>query len=103
MEIGDIVYLAFATVIVIICLHLGAFWVSRVIQPPKARIVYVDRPTAPPAPPLPPSPPPQPIYTAEPTQQTAQVPTYEQPPIPQPSNPTPPMGLPPPIETRATK
>jgi len=103
MEIGDIVYLAFATIIVIICLHLGAFWVSRVIQPPKARIVYVDRPAPPPAPLLPPTPPPQPVYTAEPAQQTAQVPTYEQPPIPQPSNASPMSVLPPPIETRAAK
>jgi len=99
MELTDIVYLAFATVAVIICLHVGVFWVSRLIQPPKPRVVYVERPAPPPqfisAPPPPPpvAPPPQ----------TVQVPTYEQPPIPQPSNPAPRMELPPPIETRQTK
>jgi len=95
MELTDIVYLAFATVAVIICLHVGVFWVSRLIQPPKPRVVYVERerPAAPPPPPPP----------VAPLPQTVQVPTYEQPPIPQPSNPAPRMELPPPIETRQTK
>ena len=43
MEISDIVYLAFATVMVIVVLHIGVFWISRTIQAPKPKIVYVDR------------------------------------------------------------
>ena len=43
MEISDIVYLAFATVMVIVVLHIGVFWISRMIQAPKPKIVYVDR------------------------------------------------------------
>jgi len=43
MEISDIVYLAFSTIMVVVILHVGVFWVSRLIQPPKPKIVYVDR------------------------------------------------------------
>ena len=93
MDIGDIIYLAFATLLVIILLHLGVFWVSRVIQPPKPKIVYVPQPA--------PSPPPQQVYK-EPVQ-TLQVPTYDPPPVAAPSGPVPMGQLPPPLETRQTK
>jgi len=129
MEISDIVYLAFATIMVIVILHVGVFWVSRLIQPPKPKIVYVDRapsiipeivsapishPQAPPPPP-----PQQPVARELP--QTMNIPTYDMPPpivqsnkpqsmaaapsydIPPPivqSNKPNPTALPPPIETR---
>jgi hypothetical protein len=100
MELTDIVYLAFATIAVIVCLHVGVFWVSRLIQPPKPRVVYVERPAPPPQQQFLPPPPPPPVAPPPPS---VQVPTYEQPPIPQPSNPAPRMELPPPMETRQTK
>jgi hypothetical protein len=100
MELTDIVYLAFATIAVIVCLHVGVFWVSRLIQPPKPRVVYVERERPAPPPQQQFVPPPPPVAPPPPA---VQVPTYEQPPIPQPSNPAPRMELPPPIETRQSK
>jgi hypothetical protein len=114
MEISDIVYLAFATLVVIIVLHIGVFWVSRMIQPPKPQIVYVDRPVPPtalipadstplPQVVLPPRVEPPPRQTAPPqAPQTLSVPTYADLPLPivQTSKSEP--QLPPPIETRET-
>jgi hypothetical protein len=103
MEISDIVYLAFATVMVIVVLHIGVFWISRMVQAPKPKIVYVDRtplpalipelqvPQAPPQIVLPPR-------VEPPTQgQTATVPTFIGMPPPA-AQPMP--ELPPPIDTR---
>ena len=93
--IENIVYTALITVVVIIVLHIGVFWVSRVIQPPKPRVVYMPAPqqynTLPPAPVAPPPPPP-PAPVAPPE---IKLPTYDSPP----AKPVPP-SLPPPIETR---
>ena len=86
MEFGDIVYLAFATLMVIVLLHISVFWVSRIIQPPKPKIVYVQ------------SPPPV-LREAPPS---IQVPTYETAPA-APAGSTPLAQLPPPIETKASK
>ena len=99
MEISDIVYLAFSTIMVVVILHVGVFWVSRLIQPPKAKIVYVDRapiqPIVPevvsapilPTPPPPVSPPPSSQSQPQPQASTARempqamsVPTYDMPP-----------------------
>ena len=92
--IENIVYTALITVVVIIVLHIGVFWVSRVIQPPKPRVVYMPAPqqynTLPPAPVAPPPPPPAPPAPPE-----IKLPTYDTPP----AKPAPP-SLPPPIETR---
>lgn len=128
MEISDIVYLAFSTIMVVVILHVGVFWVSRLIQPPKPKIVYVDR--APIVPEIVSAPilqaPPPPPHVAAPLQQpaarempqTMSVPTYDMPPPivqsnkPQgmaaaptsydmpPPNKSSPAALPPPIETR---
>jgi hypothetical protein len=102
MEISDIVYLAFATIMVIVVLHIGVFWISRTIQAPKPKIVYVDRT---PLPALIPDPPtvlqPQVVLPprVEPPQiqQTASVPTFIGMPPPA-AQPMP--ELPPPIDTR---
>jgi hypothetical protein len=129
MEISDIVYLAFSTIVVIVILHVGVFWVSRLIQPPKPKIVYVDR-----APPIipeivsapilhtPPAHAPIPVppsssSSSSSSQQTMSIPTYDMPPpivqsnkpqgmaasptydMPLPTKPAA-AGLPPPIETR---
>jgi hypothetical protein len=91
MEISDIVYLAFATIVVIVILHVGVFWVSRLIQPPKPKIVYVDRtPTQPIVPEVVSAPilhapsaphPPAPLQSmARDTPQTMSIPTYDMPP-----------------------
>jgi hypothetical protein len=87
------IYLAFATLLVIVLLHLGVFWVSRVIQPPKPKIVYVQQP----APVVQ-----QPVLKE--TTPSIQLPTYEQR-APEPtSSGSVPMGqLPPPLETRQSK
>ena len=104
MEISDIVYLAFSTIIVIMVLHIGVFWVSRMIQPPKPKIVYVDRtPTLPIVPEVVSAPiiPPAPVVM-EPPPQKLTVPTYDiPPPIVQTSKPEP-KGPPAPLETRNT-
>lgn len=97
MEISDIVYLAFSTIMVVVILHVGVFWVSRLIQPPKPKIVYVDRapiqpivpevvsapilPTPPPHVAPPPSSQSQPqASTAREMPQAMSVPTYDMPP-----------------------
>ena len=94
MEVGDIVYLAFATIMIIVALHVATFWIARTIQSPKPKIVYLERPQAPPPPQA------QPVYK-EPVQQI-QVPTYDAPPQPVANN-MPVGSLPPPIETRSSK
>ena len=93
----DIVYTALAALLVVVVLHVAVFWVTRFIQPPKPRIVYL--PAAQPQQPQQlqqlqqPLPPPQ----APPTP-TIQLPTYDSPPVK-----TAPPALPPPIETRESK
>lgn len=105
MEISDIVYLAFATIVVIVVLHIGVFWISRTIQPPKPKIVYVDRTPLPaliPEVQAAPPPPPQIVLPprVEPPPQTATVPMYAAmpPPVVQSTKSEP--QLPPPIDTR---
>lgn len=107
--IENLLYTALATLLVIVILHVGVFWVSRVIQPPKPRVVYMQSPpSAPPpqyntlplsapAPLLQPPPPPAPPAPE------IKLPTYDSPPAPPPAAPAAkPMlpSLPPPIETR---
>lgn len=107
MELIELLYVALGTIGILIVLHLGTFWVSRIIQPPKPKIVYVQAPQAPsPAPVQPP--PPQvapPSATLSQSPPSIQLPTYELPPSSNPQNTSvaQPMGsLPPPIETRST-
>ena len=104
--IENLLYTALATLLVIIILHVGVFWVSRVIQPPKPRVVYMQSPPLPsqyntlppaPAPPLP-APLQAPLLAppqAPPPPPEIKLPTYDSPPPPA-QKPT----LPPPIETR---
>ena len=100
--IENLLYTALASILVIVLLHIGVFWVSRVIQPPKPRVVYMQQqpqqqyntlphqvapaPLPPPPPPAPPSP-------------EIKLPTYDSPPAAN-TKPSPPSALPPPIETR---
>jgi hypothetical protein len=112
MEISDIVYLAFSTVMVVVVLHIGVFWIARVVQPPKPKVVYVDRtplpaiipPDSTPIPPAPPAivlPPRVEPPTQQPSQtQTLNVPTYAA--LPMPIVQSTKSELPPPIETRET-
>jgi hypothetical protein len=113
MELLEILYIALGTIGILIVLHLGTFWVSRIMQPPKPKIVYVQAPVqpAPPVPqPVPPQAMPQVIPQVQPpvlsqAPQSIQLPTYEIPPTINPENTSTksPMGtLPPPIETRNT-
>jgi hypothetical protein len=101
MEILDLFYIALGTVGILIVLHLSTFWIARVLQPPKPKIVYVQAP-APPAAPAP-APPPPPPTLSEPAVK-AQLPTYDVPPRgAAPSTaPGPVAALPPPLETRNT-
>ena len=94
----DIVYTALATLMVVVVLHVGVFLVTRFIQPPKPKVVYLPspapmqpqpQPQPQQLPPPPPPPPPPPSVT---------LPTYDAPP----QKPQPP-SLPPPIETRESR
>uniref|UniRef100_A0A6C0I7M6 Uncharacterized protein n=1 Tax=viral metagenome TaxID=1070528 RepID=A0A6C0I7M6_9ZZZZ len=106
MEILELFYIALGTIGVLIVLHLGTFWIARIIKPPAPKIVYVQAPPAavaappqaPQAPQAPPPPPPPPPVLSE-TTPNIQLPLYDTPPpkaVPQ-------LGaLPPPLETRNT-
>lgn len=101
----DIVYTALAALLVVVVLHIAVFSVTRFIQPPKPKVVYLPGPiqqmpmqahahpvqthqvVAPPPAPLPPPLPP-----------SVTLPTYDAPP-PKPTLPS----LPPPIETRESR
>ena len=103
--IENLLYTGLATLLVIVLLHIGVFWVSRVIQPPKPRVVYMPQPLQQ-----------QQQYNTLPTPLVQQqiippplavpapaavpdikLPTYDTPPVN--TKPAPP-SLPPPIETR---
>jgi hypothetical protein len=95
MEILELVYVSLGTIGILLFLHLATFWVARLMQPQKPKIVYVQAPQPQPQPP-----PPPPVLSQAPP--TIQLPTYDAPP----AAPTiAPVGqLPPPLETRsATK
>ena len=109
--IENLVYTALATLLVIVLLHIGVFWASRIIQPPKPKVVYMQQPqqqqqyaTLPPqvAPaPIPLPPPPMAPPMAPQSQAVVpdiKLPTYDTPPV----NIAKPIlpSLPPPIETR---
>ena len=94
----DIVYTAMSALLVVVVLHVAVFWVTRFIQPPKPKIVYL--PAAPPPQQQPPvmlPPQQQPVMQAPPPP-TIQLPTYDSPPVK-----AAPPALPPPIETRESK
>jgi hypothetical protein len=94
----DIVYTAMTALLVVVVLHVAVFWVTRFIQPPKPKIVYL--PAAPPPQQQPPvmlPPQQQPVMQAPPPP-TIQLPTYDSPPVK-----AAPPALPPPIETRESK
>jgi hypothetical protein len=102
IEMVDIVYTALATLLVVVVLHVGVFLVTRFIQPPKPKVVYLPSPVQqqqlhPPPPPQPPPqqqlPPPPP-----PPPPSVTLPTYDAPPQ-KPQLPS----LPPPIETRESR
>ena len=98
----DIVYTALAALLVVVALHVAVFWVTRFIQPPKPKIVYLPaaQPQQQPQPQLQPTmqslPSPQPPPSLPPP--TIQLPTYDSPPVK-----AAPPALPPPIETRESK
>lgn len=102
MDILELVYVALGTVGVLIVLHLSTFWVARMLQPPKPRIVYMPAPAQAQA--APPPPPPPPVLREPPSQ--IQVPTYETAPPrstqPAAASASPVAALPPPLETRNT-
>jgi hypothetical protein len=80
MDIKEILYVAFATIVVMIVLQVVTFMVTRMIYPPEPKVVYRDVPqyiTAPPQ--QPPPPPPQQqngLAFTQPTQDI-QLPEYE--------------------------
>ena len=103
--IENLLYTGLATLLVIVLLHIGVFWVSRVIQPPKPRVVYMPQPPLPQQQytTLPPAVVQQSIQSAPPPPAAApaapeiKLPTYDTPPVN--TKPAPP-SLPPPIDTR---
>ena len=106
MELLELLYIALGTVGILVVLHLGTFWISRVMQPPKPKIVYVQPPQAAPQQQAP-APPAQPTLSQAPP--SIQLPTYDAHPTAAAAVPAPPQQggspvgqLPPPIETRNT-
>jgi hypothetical protein len=105
MEILELFYIALGTIGVLIVLHLGTFWIARIIKPPAPKIVYVQAPpqAQPPPPPpqqqAPPPPPPPSQAALSETTPNIQLPLYDTPP----TKAVPQLGaLPPPLETRNT-
>ena len=100
----DIVYTALAALLVVVVLHIAVFSVTRFIQPPKPKVVYLPAPVQQQpifvqpqhAPPQPPPQAPQAQQAQPPPSIT--LPTYDAPP----QKPQPP-SLPPPIETRESR
>ncbi len=84
MDIKEILYVALATILVMIVLQIVTFMVTRMIYPPEAKVVYRDVPqyvSIPQPPPVQ-----QPLFTAPPPQngpaltqpqQEIQLPEYE--------------------------
>jgi len=86
MDIKEILYVALATILVMIVLQIVTFMVTRMIYPPEAKVVYRDVPqyitqVSPPPPPVQ-----QPLFAAPPPQngpaltqpqQEIQLPEYE--------------------------
>jgi hypothetical protein len=88
MIVSEILYVALATIAVMVILQLSTFVVTRMLYPPEPKIIYRDVPVmqqAPPPPPLMPPPPAfppmQPPTQNGPTftqqQQEVQLPEYE--------------------------
>ena len=89
MLVLDVVYVAFATIAVMVILQLATFVVTRMMYPPEPKVVYRDVPVyqqqapspppmMPPPPAFPPMQPPAqngPTFTQ--TQQEVQLPEYE--------------------------
>lgn len=83
----DVLYVAFATIAVMVILQLSTFVVTRMLYPPEPKIVYRDVPVMQQPPPHPPpqmpvyQPPPPPPQQNGPTlmqqQQEVQLPEYE--------------------------
>jgi hypothetical protein len=88
MLVLDVLYVAFATIAVMIVLQLTTFVVTRMMYPPEPKIVYRDVPVFQQAPPPPQVMPPPPSFpplqpptqngpTFTQTQQEIQLPEYE--------------------------
>ena len=86
MLVLDVLYVAFATIAVMVILQLSTFVVTRMLYPPEPKIIYRDVPIQ--QPPLPPVMPPPPVFppmqpptqngpTLTQTQQEIQLPEYE--------------------------
>lgn len=87
MLVVDVLYVAFATIAVMVLLQLSTFVVTRMLYPPEPKIIYRDvpimaspPPTMPPPPVFPPMQPPTqngppPAFTEK--QQEIQLPEYE--------------------------
>ena len=94
---ADVVYIALASLVVVVALHVSVFLVTRFIQPPKPKVVYLPAPQQPQQPIQA-----LPVQTQPPAQipPTVTLPTYDAPP-----KAAPPAlpSLPPPIETRESR
>lgn len=87
MLVLDVLYVAFATIVVMVILQLSTFVVTRMLYPPEPKVVYRDVPVyqqspppqaMPPPPSFPPmQPPPQNGPTFTQSQQEVQLPEYE--------------------------
>ena len=82
MDIKEILYVAFATILVMVVLQVVTFMATRMMYPPEPKVVYRDVPQYIQAPviqqaPPPPPPPPQNGPALTQPQQEIQLPEYE--------------------------
>ena len=78
----DVLYVALATIAVMVVLQIVTFVGARMMYPPEPKVIYRDVPVMMPPPPPPPPPPQQPLFpqngpTLTQTQQEVQLPEYE--------------------------
>jgi hypothetical protein len=81
MQVTELLYVAFATIAVMVVLQILTFFITRMMYPPEPKVIYRDVPVmvqapAPPAPPMmAPQNGPPPAFTEKP--QEIQLPEYE--------------------------
>jgi hypothetical protein len=78
MILLDVIYIAIATIGVMLTLQMLTFFVVRVLYPPEPRIIYRDVPVQPMvSPPVQPGPPPPPVFTQPEKVEQVSLPEYD--------------------------
>ena len=75
MDIKEILYVAVATIVVMVILQLATFMVTRMLYPPEPKVIYRDVPVS-----MPPPVVSQPVFPPQPTFTSPQPPVFPPPP-----------------------